>query len=150
MASFMKVILLDQAAETTIPSGSLAPTPLPAAASQVFDSFELIASEETVQAILAALTTQLEQAHQLGQAQQIVTTKTVQTGVVGEPITPLAGELNSNDTEGVAPATFEFDINLRGGVEPYSIDWDFGDGAKKAIKKLLCIHLTKLVYMPSL
>ncbi|HEY6755797.1 MAG TPA: PKD domain-containing protein, partial [Nitrososphaera sp.] len=123
------------AAETTIPSGSLAPTPLPAAASQVFDSFELIASEETVQAILAALTTQLEQAHQLGQAQQIVTTQTVQTGVVGEPITPLAGELNSNDTEGVAPATFEFDINLRGGVEPYSIDWDFGDGSQESDKE---------------
>jgi PKD repeat protein len=124
-------------AETTIPSsGSLAPTtPLPAVVGQVFDSFELIASEETVQAILVALATQLEQAQQSGQVQQTVTTQTVQTQVVGEPITPLAGELISNDTEGVAPATFEFDTNMRGGIEPYTFNWDFGDGSQESDKE---------------
>jgi PKD repeat protein len=121
--------------ETTIPTGSLATTPLPAPVTQVFGSFELIASEERVQAILAALAAQLEQAQQLGQVQQIVTTQTVQTEVIGEPISPLAGELIASDTEGVAPATFEFDANIRGGVEPYAINWDFGDGSQESNKE---------------
>ena len=36
----------------------------------------------------------------------------------------------SNATEGVAPATFEFQANLTGGTEPYTISWDFGDGSE--------------------
>jgi PKD repeat protein len=120
------------AAETTTPSASLAPTPLPAPAREVFDSFELIASEEAVQAILAAIATQ---AQQLGQVQQLVTVQTVQTGVIGETISPLSGTLNANDTEGVAPATFKFDTDIRGGIEPYAINWDFDDGSQERDKE---------------
>src|SRR5215216_2975016 len=115
-----------RAAETTTPSASLAPTPLPAPAREVFDSFELIASEEAAQAILAAIATQ---------AQQLVTVQTVQTGVIGETISPLSGTLNANDTEGVAPATFKFDTDIRGGIEPYAINWDFDDGRQERDKE---------------
>jgi PKD repeat protein len=119
--------------ETTTLSGSLAPIPLPVPVRQVFNSFELIASEETVQAILAALAAQAEQAQQLEQVEQTVTVQTEE--VVEEPITPLAGELISNGTEGIAPATFEFDTNIRGGIEPYTINWDFGDGSQESDKE---------------
>jgi hypothetical protein len=34
---------------------------------------------------------------------------------------PLAAGIVSNDTEGVAPATFDFEANVTGGTEPYSI-----------------------------
>jgi PKD repeat protein len=36
----------------------------------------------------------------------------------------------SNGTEGVAPATFEFQANLTGGTEPYTYSWDFGDDSE--------------------
>jgi hypothetical protein len=32
----------------------------------------------------------------------------------------LAVEIISNGTEGVAPATFEFEVDIRGGTEPYT------------------------------
>jgi PKD repeat protein len=65
------------------------PTPFPAAARQIFGSFELIAA----------------------------------------PAEPLTVEITSSDTEGqVAPATFDFEANVTGGTEPYTIRWDFDDG----------------------
>jgi plastocyanin len=94
------------AAETTTPSVSLTPTPLPAAVRQVFDSFELIAAAEVGQAI------QAEQQE--------------------EPTNPLTVEIISNDTEGIAPATFEFEANIEGGTEPYTINWDFDDGSEES------------------
>src|SRR5215216_1712479 len=75
----------------TVSSGSGVappPTPFPAAARQIFGSFELIAA----------------------------------------PAEPLTVEITSSDTEGVAPATFDFEANVTGGTEPYTIRWDFGDG----------------------
>jgi PKD repeat protein len=72
--------------------GSLAPippTPFPAAARQIFRSFELIAAA---------------------------------------PAEPLTVEITASDTEGVAPASFDFEANVTGGTEPYTITWDFGDG----------------------
>ena len=108
----------------TTPSSSLPQTivasssPPPAAVVQVFDSFKLIAGGETVQEILDALAAQAEQAEQPAQpAQQ------------QEPPSALRGELISSDTTGVAPATFEFEANIEGGVEPYTINWDFDDGS---------------------
>src|SRR5215204_503401 len=78
----------------TVSSGSSVapppPTPFPAAARQVFGSFELIAAA---------------------------------------PAEPLTVEITSSDTEGVAPATFDFEANVTGGMEPYTITWDFGDGS---------------------
>src|SRR5919197_3853572 len=125
----------------TTPPASLPPAPLPAAVRQVFDSFELIASEGTVQAILVALSAQAGQAGQAGQAQQleqvyrIVTTYTIQTQTIGgSSISPLTGTLSANDTRGIAPATFEFDTNVGGGRKPYTYSWDFGDGSQAGDK----------------
>ncbi|HEX6281985.1 MAG TPA: PKD domain-containing protein [Nitrososphaera sp.] len=42
---------------------------------------------------------------------------------------PLTVEIISNGIEGVAPATFEFDADITGGTEPYTISWNFGDGS---------------------
>jgi PKD repeat protein len=39
----------------------------------------------------------------------------------------LAVEIISNGIEGIAPATFEFEANITGGTEPYTINWDFDD-----------------------
>src|ERR671915_2157459 len=44
----------------------------------------------------------------------------------------LTAEIISNSTEGVAPATFEFQANLTGGTEPYAISWNFGDGSEES------------------
>src|ERR671919_472051 len=44
----------------------------------------------------------------------------------------LTAEIISNSTEGVAPATFEFQANLTGGTEPYTYLWDFGDGSEES------------------
>jgi plastocyanin len=93
------------AAETSTPSGSL-PLRLPAAVRQVFDSFKLIAAAEVEQA------TQAEQQEQ--------------------PTNPLTVEIISNDTEDVAPATFEFEANIMDGTEPNIISWDFDDGTEES------------------
>ncbi len=42
----------------------------------------------------------------------------------------LTAEIISNGTQGVAPATFEFQANITGGAPPYSYNWDFGDGSE--------------------
>ena len=51
-----------------------------------------------------------------------------------EPPPPLrAVEIITSDTEGVAPATFEFEANVTGGTEPFTYSWDFGDGSVEEI-----------------
>src|SRR5918996_52143 len=40
---------------------------------------------------------------------------------------PLTVEITSEDTEGIAPANFEFEANVAGGMQPYTISWDYGD-----------------------
>jgi PKD repeat protein len=45
-----------------------------------------------------------------------------------EAVEPMRAEIISNGTSGTAPASFEFDANITGGFEPYSINWSFGDG----------------------
>ncbi len=75
---------------------------------QVFDSFELIAAPQVAQDMLAA-----------------------QSEQEGEDATSLLTvDITSSDTEGedaTAPATFEFEADIAGGREPYTISWDFGD-----------------------
>ncbi len=44
---------------------------------------------------------------------------------------PLTAVITSSDTEGVAPATFEFEADVTGGTEPHTISWDFGDGSSE-------------------
>jgi PKD repeat protein len=101
-------------ATAATPSGSLAPTPLPVLVRQMFESFELIAAPEVIQDMLAA---QSEQAQE-----------------VEEPTNPLTVEITSSETEegeAIAPATFEFEADIAGGIEPYTIRWSFGDGGSE-------------------
>src|SRR5215212_2888635 len=49
--------------------------------------------------------------------------------LLAAPTEPLAVEITSSDTEGVAPATFDFEANVTGGTVPYTYSWDFGDGS---------------------
>jgi PKD repeat protein len=50
-----------------------------------------------------------------------------------EPPPPLTRvNIISNDTEDVAPASFEFEANVTGGIEPYTYSWDFGDGSEES------------------
>jgi PKD repeat protein len=44
---------------------------------------------------------------------------------------PLMVEITSNDTEAIAPATFEFEADITGGIEPYTISWNFDDGSSE-------------------
>jgi len=68
-------------------------------------------------------------------------------GIVNETITQVPGEeelaeevstelltaeIISNGTQGVAPATFEFQANLTGGTEPYTYVWDFDDDSEES------------------
>jgi PKD repeat protein len=47
-----------------------------------------------------------------------------------DPPPPLtAVEIISSGTVGVAPATFEFEADVIGGIGPYTYSWDFGDGS---------------------
>ena len=56
--------------------------------------------------------------------------------IVNETITQapelFTAEIISNGTEGVAPATFEFEANLTGGTEPYTYIWNFSDGSEES------------------
>jgi hypothetical protein len=107
---------------TTAASVSLAPIIPPAAAAvqQIFDSFELIAAQEVVQDMLAAQSEQAQQQDVVGEEEEEPTSS------------PLRVEITSSETEGgrvVAPATFEFEADVAGGTEPYTIRWNFGDGS---------------------
>ena len=54
-----------------------------------------------------------------------------EVGEVGEETNELPTvEIVSNGVEGEAPATFEFEAEIAGGTEPYTISWDFGDGGE--------------------
>jgi PKD repeat protein len=44
---------------------------------------------------------------------------------------PLTVEITSNNTEAIAPATFEFEADITGGIEPYTISWNFDDGSSE-------------------
>jgi PKD repeat protein len=45
----------------------------------------------------------------------------------GGPANLLTAEIVSNGTQDIAPATFEFQANVRGGTEPYTYIWNFDD-----------------------
>src|SRR5215208_1618797 len=88
--------------ETTLPSGGGLILPIPVM--EVFDSFELIATEEEEEA-----------------------TEEEAQATEEELTDSLTAEINSNDTEGVAPAAFEFEADIAGGTEPYTVSWDLDD-----------------------
>jgi PKD repeat protein len=84
--------------------------PVPAAVQQIFDSFELIAAPKVAQDMLTA-----------------------QSEPEGEVTAPLTVDITSSDIEdeATAPATFEFEADIAGGIEPYIISWDFDDGSEE-------------------
>ena len=89
------------------------PPPTPPEVWQIFNSFELMAGKETLQELVAALAAQTQQPE--------------------EPSNPLSIEITTNATEGVvAPAAFEFEADVTGGSEPYTIVWDFGDDSEES------------------
>jgi PKD repeat protein len=92
--------------QTMMQTGSLTLQPL-TPIKQVIDSFELIAGPEIVQDILASQTPQVTEPEQLENS--------------------LTVEIDSNGTEGAVPATFEFEADIAGGTEPYTIMWDLDD-----------------------
>src|SRR5215208_5287222 len=95
--------------ETRLPSGGGLILPIPVM--EVFDSFELIATEEEAQATEEEAQATEEEAQ-----------------ATEEELTNfLTAEINSNDTEGVAPTTFEFEADIAGGTEPYTVSWDLDD-----------------------
>src|SRR5215208_2108468 len=52
--------------------------------------------------------------------------------LIAAPAEPLTVEITSSDTEGVAPATFEFEATIAGGTGPYTISWNFDDGSEES------------------
>ena len=90
--------------ETMLPFGGGLILPIPVM--EIFDSFELIATSEVVQSTAAEEAQAVEE---------------------DELADSLTAEIDSNDTEGVAPITFEFEADIAGGTEPYTIRWDLDD-----------------------
>jgi hypothetical protein len=58
--------------------------------------------------------------------------------VITQP--PLTIEIISNSIEGVAPATFEFEANITGGIEPYTINWNFDDDSEESDDDETVVH----------
>ncbi|MDQ3808503.1 MAG: PKD domain-containing protein, partial [Thermoproteota archaeon] len=54
-----------------------------------------------------------------------------------EPAELLTAEIISNGTQGVAPATFEFQANVTGGTESYTYSWDFDDDSEGSDEQTL-------------
>ena len=108
---------------------------LPAPARQVFDSFELIAAEELVAQTGDGGgefdTGEFDTGEfDTGDGGGEFDTGEFDTGDGGgeeEPTNLLTVDIISNGTEGIAPATFEFQADITGGTEPYAISWDFDD-----------------------
>jgi PKD repeat protein len=101
-----------QQTTTSTPPVSLPPRQLlPIAVQQIFDSFELIVAPEVAQDIPAAQSVQAQEVRE-------------------EPTNPLTVDITSSDIErgdNTALATFEFEADITGGIEPYTIRWDFDD-----------------------
>jgi PKD repeat protein len=128
--------------QKTTTSGNLHSS-LPASVKQVIDSFELIAAEEVVAQTgdgggASGFDTGENDTGDGGGASGFDTVdggEENDTGefVIGdggegeEPTKLLTVDIISNGTEGIAPATFEFQADITGGTEPYTISWDFDD-----------------------
>jgi PKD repeat protein len=87
------------AAETTIPSGSLAPTPLPAHVRQVFDSFELIAAAPAPPPPTSPLTVEITSSDTEGE------------------VAPATFEFDADVTGGTEPYTYSWDFDGEGSGE---------------------------------
>jgi hypothetical protein len=56
-------------------------------------------------------------------AQEIEEVQTIE----GEIVDPLTVNIDSSDTEGVTSATLEFEADITGGTEPYTVIWYLND-----------------------
>jgi PKD repeat protein len=83
-------------------------------------------SAETRSANSSAPTPLPEAARQVFGSFELVTAAAAAT-----QIEPLTVEIIASDTEDTAPATFEFEAEITGGMGPYTISWDFGDGSEE-------------------
>ncbi|MDQ4050048.1 MAG: PKD domain-containing protein [Thermoproteota archaeon] len=104
-------------------SSMLPPEPV----SEVFNTFELIAGADIVQAI----------------AQDAVEEQAalVEDEVEGEELASLLTvDVITNGTEGEAPATFVFEADAVGGTEPYTVIWDFDDGSVEENEEQIILH----------
>jgi hypothetical protein len=101
------------AAETMTASSNTTTLPTPVPVAQVFDSFELMAGTEVELAILASLNALLAQS--------------VSEEEKAAAVDVLKVEIDSSGTEGIAPATFEFEADITGGTKPYTVGWDLDD-----------------------
>ena len=130
------------------------PSQLPASVRQVVDSFELIAAEEVVAQTVdgggaSGFDTGENDTGDGGGASGFDTGYTIRDGggALGfdtgendtgdgggeeEPTKLLTVDIISNGTEGIAPATFEFQADITGGSEPYIISWDFDDDERSS------------------
>ncbi|HJU35524.1 MAG TPA: PKD domain-containing protein [Nitrososphaera sp.] len=72
-----------------------------------------------------------------GIVNETVTSSTEEELVEEESTEPLMAEINSNGTQGLAPATFEFQANLTGGTEPYTYLWRFDDDSEASEEQTL-------------
>ena len=115
------------------------PSQLPALVRQVVDSFELIAAEEVVAQTVdgggASGFDSGENDTGDGGGASGFDTGENDTGDGGgeeEPTKLLTVDIISNGTEGIAPATFEFQADITGGSEPYIISWDFDDDERSS------------------
>ena len=130
--------------ENATQSSSLVLPPEPV--SEVFDTFELMADPEAVQALSQAAVDQVvtdETVDNETVDNETATdeTATDETATDGEAVdNPLAAEIISNGTQGEAPATFVFEGDALGGVGPYSISWDFDDDTDEESEEQTILH----------
>ncbi len=135
--------------ENTTQSSSLALPPEPV--SEVFDSFELVADPEAVQALSQAAADQAitdeisdnetvtdEISDNETATDETATDETATDEEAAE--NPLAAEIISNGTQGEAPATFVFEGDAIGGVGPYTISWDFDDDTDEESEEQIILH----------
>ena len=85
---------------------------------EVFDTFELIARAEAVQAV--------EEGVVVEEGEELVDFLTV--------------EVSTNGTEGEAPTTFVFEADAIGGTEPYTVTWDFDDDSVEETEEQTILH----------
>ena len=114
--------------QKTTTSGNLHSS-LPASVRQVVDSFELIAAEEVVaQTVDGGGASGFDTGeNDTGDGGGASGFDTGDGGGEEEPTKLLTIDIISNGTEGITPATFEFQADITGGTEPYTISWDFDD-----------------------
>ncbi|MFL6479814.1 MAG: PKD domain-containing protein [Nitrososphaera sp.] len=125
--------------ENATQSSSLVLPPEPV--SEVFDTFELMADPEAVQALSQAAVDQVVTDETVDN--ETVDNETVdnETATDGEAVdNPLTAEIISNGTQGEAPATFVFEGDALGGVGPYTISWDFDDDIDEESEEQTILH----------